>query len=131
GGGVVETAGRGVQSFPAGWLCGFYRHILDLTSGAVSVAEYQDALHLCAYNVHNGHTGVGINCYVGDFADTWSGPFGTVVVNAGRWLGGCGGGGTPTPTPTASPTPPRAPCGGIVNGSTHTRGPAQNDILFL
>src|SRR5262249_23052210 len=76
-----------MQGIPAGSLCAFYRHNLTLTAGAVSVAEYADNLHLCAYQVHNGHTGVGINAYPGDFADTWSGPFGTVVVNAGRWLG--------------------------------------------
>ena len=55
---------------------------LALTPGAVSVAEFTDLNHLCAYQVHNGHTGVGINAYVGDFAPGWTGPFGTVVVNA-------------------------------------------------
>ena len=44
----------------------------------------------------------------------FSGPFGTVIVNAGRWLisGPCG---TPSPTPTASGTPsatPTCPPGG-------------------
>jgi hypothetical protein len=95
-----------MQGIDPGSLCAFFRHTLALTAGAVSVAEYQDAEHLCAYNVHNGHTGVGINAYVGDKAGSWSGPFGRVVVNAGRWVGNCGGGGgTPTPTPSCSPGP--------------------------
>src|SRR5437667_11602383 len=93
-----------MQGISAGSLCAFFRNTLALTPGAVSVAEYQDGEHLCAYQVHNGHTGVGINAYVGDLADTWMGPFGRVVVNAGRWLisSPCG---TPTPTPTATFTP--------------------------
>src|SRR5439155_5630473 len=97
-----------MQGIPAGSLCAFYRHTMTLSAGAVSVALYQDNEQLCAYKVNNGQTGVGINAYVGDFADTWTGPFGTVVVNAGRWLLAppCG---TPTPTPTASPTPTATP----------------------
>jgi N-acetylneuraminic acid mutarotase len=100
-----------MQGIDPGSLCAFFRHTLALTAGAVSVAEYQDAEHLCAYNVHNGHTGVGINAYVGDKAPEWSGPFGHVVVNAGRWLANCQGV-TPTPTPTATATttiPPISP----------------------
>src|SRR5213078_156871 len=50
-----------MQGIDPGSLCAFFRHTLALTAGAVSVAEYQDNEHLCAYNVHNGHTGVGIN----------------------------------------------------------------------
>src|SRR5205823_11009900 len=52
----------------------------------------------------NGHTGIGINAYLGDLADNWTGPFGRVVVNAGRWLIAppCG---TPRPTATATATP--------------------------
>jgi hypothetical protein len=94
-----------MQGISAGSLCSGYWGTLALTPGAVSVAEYQDGEHLCAYQVHNGHTGVGINAYVGDFADSWSGPFGRVVVNAGRWVGNCQGG-TPTPTPTPTPITP-------------------------
>jgi Kelch motif len=96
-----------MQGIDPGSLCAFFRHTLALTAGAVSVAEYQDNEHLCAYNVHNGHTGVGINAYVGDGAGPgqWSGPFGHVVVNAGRWVGNCQGG-TPTPTPTPTPITP-------------------------
>src|SRR5438067_9922643 len=94
-----------------GSLCACFRHTLALTPGAVSVAEYQDAEHLCAYNVHNGHTGVGLNAYVGDSTGpgNWSGPFGHVVVNAGRWLANCQGTPTPTPTVTVTPTPTPTP----------------------
>ncbi len=107
--GSYDTTHPLMQGISAGSLCSFYRHALTLSAGAVSVAEYQDGQHLCAYQVHNGHTGVGINAYPGDSADNWTGPFGTVVVNAGRWLLNCQP--TPTPTPTATPTPSPTPCG--------------------
>ncbi|HVI77792.1 MAG TPA: kelch repeat-containing protein, partial [Candidatus Acidoferrum sp.] len=103
-----------MQNISAGSLCAFFRHLPLLSPGAVSVAEYQDAAHLVAYKVNNGHTGIGINAYVGDDPMQFSGPFGRVVVNAGRWLlgGGCG---TPSPTPTGSPsataTPTATPTG--------------------
>src|SRR5213079_2254972 len=67
---------------------------------------------LCAYKTNNGHTGVGINAYLGQNPMNFSGPFGRVIVNAGRWLisGPCG---TPTPTATATathtPTPTPTP----------------------
>jgi len=50
---------------------------------------------LCAYNVHNGHTGVGLNAYVGDGAGSgqWSGPFGRVVSERRQMGWYCGGGG--------------------------------------
>ncbi len=95
--GTYDMAHPLMQGIPAGSLCAFYRHTMTLSPGAVSVALYQDNEQLCAYKTNNGHTGVGINAYVGDFADTWSGPYGTVIVNAGRWLIPCA---TPTPTPT-------------------------------
>ena len=80
----------------------------NLGPGAVSVALYQDNEQLCAYKTNNGHTGVGINAYLGENPMDFSGPFGTVIVNAGRWLisGPCG---TPSPTPTASGTPSATP----------------------
>jgi N-acetylneuraminic acid mutarotase len=81
-----------MQGIDPGSLCAFFRHTLALSPGAVSVAQYQDNEQLCAYQVNNGHTGVGINAYVGDSAGQWSGPFGRVVVNAGRWLANCQGG---------------------------------------
>src|SRR5439155_15581521 len=101
--GTYDTTHPLMQGISAGSLCAFYRHTLALSSGAVSVAMYQDNEQLCAYQTNNGHTGVGINAYVGDSADMWSGLFGRVVVNAGRWLISqpCG---TPTPTPTATAT---------------------------
>ena len=69
---------------------------------------------MCAYKTNNGHTGIGINAYLGENPMNFSGPFGTVIVNAGRWLisGPCG---TPSPTPTTSGTPsptPTCPPGG-------------------
>src|SRR6266545_5125696 len=115
-----------MAGIPAGSLCAFFRHTLALSAGAVSVAEYQDNEHLCAYQVNNGHTGVGINAYVGDFAGQWSGPFGTVVVNAGRWLLGGGGCGTPTPTPTPTGSPTCTP----ITGSITDTDPTQTDRLF-
>src|SRR5206468_1754545 len=39
---------------------------------------------------NNGHTGVGINAYLGANPENFSGAFGRVIVNAGRWLNGCG-----------------------------------------
>jgi hypothetical protein len=94
-----------MQNISAGSLCAFFRHSVTLSPGAVSVALYQDNEQLAAYKTNNGHTGVGINAYLGDAAGPgqWSGPYGRLVVNAGRWLISqpCG---TPTPTPTASPT---------------------------
>ena len=73
----------------------------------MSVAMYQDNEQLVAYKTNNGHTGVGINAYLGENPMDFSGPFGTVGSGtAGRWLisGPCG---TPSPTPTASGTPRR------------------------
>ena len=105
--GMYDNTHPLMQGIDPGSLCAFFRHTLALTPGAVSVAEYQDTEHLCAYNVHNGHTGVGLNAYVGDSTGpgNWSGPFGHVVVNAGRWLANCQGTPTPTPTVTVTPTP--------------------------
>ena len=97
--GTYDTTHPLMQGIPAGSLCAFFRHSPTLSAGAVSVALYQDNEQLCAYKTNNGHTGVGINAYLGDNGDMWSGPYGRVIVNAGRWLisGPCG---TPTPTPT-------------------------------
>ena len=107
--GTYDTTHPLMQNISAGSLCAFFRHNPTLSAGAVSVALYQDNAQLCAYKANNGHTGIGINAYVGDSAGMFSGPFGRVVVNAGRWLisGPCG---TPsTPTPTASGTPSATP----------------------
>jgi hypothetical protein len=101
--GTFNMAHPLMQGIPAGSLCAFFRHSVTLSSGAVSVALYADNEQLVAFKENNGHTGVAINAYLGDLADSWTGPFGTVIVNAGRWLGGGGGCGSPTPTPTCSP----------------------------
>ena len=124
--GTYNMAHPLMAGIPAGSLCAFYRHTLALSAGAVSVAEYQDNEHLCAYKDNAGHTGVGINAYVGDFAGQWSGPFGTVVVNAGRWLIGGGGCGSPTPTPTPTGSPTCTP----ITGSITDTDPTQTDRLF-
>jgi hypothetical protein len=102
--GTYDTSHPLMQGITAGSLCAFFRHTLSLSPGAVSVAMYQDNEQLCAYKTNNGHTGVGMNAYLGANPEDFSGLFGRVIVNAGRWLlsGPCG---TPTPTPTASPSP--------------------------
>ena len=99
--GTYDTTHPLMQGISAGSLCAFFRHTLTLSPGAVSVAMYEDSQQLCAYKTNNGHTGVGINAYLGENPMDFSGPFGRVIVNAGRWLisGPCG---TPTPTPTAT-----------------------------
>src|SRR5262245_65768751 len=97
--GDYDTTHPLMQGIDPGSLCAFFRHTLTLAPGAVSVAQYQDGEQLCAYQTNNGHTGVGINAYVGDSAGMWSGLFGRVVVNAGRWVGNCQGGGPCTLQP--------------------------------
>ena len=57
-----------MQNISAGSLCAFFRHTLALSAGAVSVALYQDNAAVGAYKTNNGHTGVGVNAYVGDGA---------------------------------------------------------------
>ena len=86
--GTYNTTHPLMQGISAGSLCAYFRHTLTLSPGAVSVAMYQDNEQLCAYKTNNGHTGVGINAYLGSNPENFSGPFGRVIVNAGRWLGG-------------------------------------------
>ena len=92
-----------MQGIAPGSLCAFSRQFPTLSPGAVWVAMYQDHAQLCAYKTNNGHTGIGISAYLGSNPENFSGLFGRVIVNAGRWLisGPCQ---TPTPTPTVSPT---------------------------
>ena len=92
-----------MQGIAPGSLCPLIRQFPTLSPGAVWVAMYQDHAQLCAYKTNNGHTGIGISAYLGSNPENFSGLFGRVIVNAGRWLisGPCQ---TPTPTPTASPT---------------------------
>ena len=74
--GTYDTTHPLMQNISAGSLCAFFRHDPALSAGAVSVALYQDNAQLCAYKTNNGHTGVGVNAYVGDGAGQWTGPFG-------------------------------------------------------
>ena len=67
-------------------LNGHFRHTVALAPGATQVAEWADGVPLIAVKTQAGHTGVGINNYVGDAPNQWSGQFGRVVVNAARWL---------------------------------------------
>src|SRR5438132_8765293 len=85
---------QGVSSLSA-----FYRNGLTLTSGASSVADWTDGPPAVAYKTNNGTTAVGINAYLG-YLNQFSGEWGRLIVNAGRWLLNCG---TPTPTPTPTP----------------------------
>ena len=77
------------------------RNGLTLASAASAVALWTDAPPAVAYKPNNGHTAVGINAYLGHLGQ-FSGEFGRVIVNAGRWLNACAS--TPTPTPTATAT---------------------------
>ena len=75
----------------------------------MSVAMYQDNEQLVAYKTNNGHTGVGINAYLGENPRVdFSGLFGHVIVNAGRWFlsGPCG---TPSRCQRRRPRPPGTP----------------------
>jgi hypothetical protein len=79
-------------------LNGHDRLRVTLATGATQVAAWADNLPMIAVKTQAGHTGVGINNYVGGTSNLWSGQFGRVVVNAARWLRPvlCN---TPTPTP--------------------------------
>ena len=89
---------QGVSSLSA-----FYRTGASLASGAASVAMWTDGPSAVAYKTNNGRTAVGINAYLGSNPTAFSGDWGRVIVNSGRWLRNCQGG-TPTPTPTATAT---------------------------
>ncbi len=67
-------------------LTAFFRNQVTLTSGASQVAAWADGLPLVAYKTTNGHTAVGINAYLGFPEEGWDGDFGTLIVNAARWL---------------------------------------------
>ena len=83
-------------------LTAFYRNGVTLASGATSVADWTDGPSGVAFKSNNGHTAVGINAYLAGSGGGWSGQFGRVIVNAGRWLlVPCA---TPSPTPTATAT---------------------------
>ncbi|MEO6456698.1 MAG: hypothetical protein ABIO92_00270, partial [Chloroflexia bacterium] len=100
-------------------LTAFFRHTVTLATGAVSVAAWQDGPSAVAYKVNNGRTGVGINAYLGENPRNWSGQFGRVIANAGRFIRG--GGGCITPTATATPTA----CLNTLNGHLTYQGMPQ------
>jgi hypothetical protein len=60
----------------------FYREIATLAGGASLAATWNDATPLVAYKGR----AVGVNAYVGDFADNFSGDYARVIANAGRFL---------------------------------------------
>jgi hypothetical protein len=135
--GTYDTTHPLMQGISAGSLCAFFRHTLTLSPGAVSVALYQDSQQLCAYKTNNGHTGVGINAYLGANPENFSGPFGRVIVNAGRWLLNCQGSPTPTPTGTPSPTPTPTCTPGwriepsMLNARSFASGATANDAFYV
>jgi hypothetical protein len=88
---------QGVSSLSALW-----REGVPLASGASAVAMWTDGPPAVAYKNNNGRTAVGLNAWLGH-TNEFSGAWGRVIVNAGRWLL-CGGTPTPTPTPTATST---------------------------
>src|SRR5436190_511187 len=51
-----------------------------------------------ASKANSGHTAVGLNAYLG-YLDQFSGDWGRVIVNAGRWLSSC----PPVPSSAVSP----------------------------
>ena len=59
-----------------------FRLVVTPSPGAVQVAAWSDGQPLITYK---GRV-VGINAYLGDYSDNWSGDFGRVIANAGRWL---------------------------------------------
>jgi hypothetical protein len=78
-----------------------FQNVVTPNVAATEVAATSLATSLVAFRpVSGGHTTVGVTAYVGAAA-TQSGDWGTVIVNAGRWLLPCG---TPSPTPTATAT---------------------------
>jgi Kelch motif protein/VCBS repeat protein len=77
---------RGVSSLSA-----FLRNGVTLTSGASAVAMWTDGPPAVAYKTNNGHTAVGLNAYLGSNPMNFSGEWGRVIVNAGKWLLGTRG----------------------------------------
>ncbi|PZR96102.1 MAG: hypothetical protein DLM69_11055, partial [Candidatus Chloroheliales bacterium] len=97
-----------------------YRVAVSTVAGAIQVATYTDGLPIVSYKTTNGHTAVGVNAYLGDRPNQWSGQWGKLFVNALRWLKpsiGC----TPTPGATSTPTRTNTP-----GGPTNTPAPPTN-----
>ena len=58
---------------------------VTLASGATAVAMWTDGPPAVAFKTNNGRTAVGINAWLGH-TNEFSGAWGRVIVNAGRWL---------------------------------------------
>jgi len=88
-------------------LSAYYRTQLFLDPNAELHASWSDSLPLLAVKGR----AAGINAYLGDTNNSWSGDFGRLLVNLGRDLGGL----CPytTPTPVGGPTVTNTPCPGL------------------
>ncbi|HET9495282.1 MAG TPA: S-layer homology domain-containing protein [Chloroflexia bacterium] len=86
-------------------LTAFFRTQATLTAGSSQEALWADGWPLVAHKTTNGNTAVGLNAYLGFPEEGWSGDWGTLIVNAARWLKGvpCQTS-TPGVTSTATPT---------------------------
>src|SRR6266516_815526 len=121
---------QGVSSLSA-----FYRNGVTLTAGAASVAGWTDGPPAVAYKANNGTTAVGLNAYLG-YLNQFSGEWGRVIVNAGRWLANCQATPTPTPTGTPSPTPtPTCTAGwriepSMLNARSFASGATANNAFY-
>jgi hypothetical protein len=60
----------------------YYHMTLDPAPGAATVAMWNDGTTAIAYKGR----AVGINAYIGDYSDNWSGDYAKIIVNAGNWL---------------------------------------------
>jgi hypothetical protein len=106
-----------------------------VASGGTQVAAYSDNSSAVAFKTTGGRTAVGMPAYIGDGANSGSGDYARVIVNAGLWLlGGVCPTATPTGVPpTATPTntpPPTATQAGILydqyNNASTTGASSQN-----
>jgi hypothetical protein len=78
----------------------FYKISTSLSAGAVQVAAWNNGWLAVAYK---GHV-VGINAFLGNSSNAWSGDYARIIVNAGHWLAYCAPTVTPTSTLTATNT---------------------------
>ncbi len=111
-------------------LSAYFRETSSLTAGATQVAAWDDNTPAIAVKTTGGHTAVAINAYLGDNPEMWSGQFGTLIVNAARWLAGgsgCGPTNTPVATSTPTSTPTCQPGGGGLPGPWANGAPSTLD----
>src|SRR5688500_8546261 len=106
-------------------LTAFFRTEATLTTGATQVAAWADNWPLVAYKTTNGHTAVGINAYLGFPEEGWDGHFGTLIVNAARWLRP----GLPCSSPTPQVTSTAPPTGTSTRTSTVTPPQPTNTVI--